>query len=74
MSPSFAKLIREAVKLPLQQRMKLAKALLDSIPAYREPLTLEELEQRAKEVESGKVKPVSSDKFDAHIARLRKWL
>ena len=71
MSRSLAELAREAVELPLQDRMKLANALLDSTPAFREPLTLEELEHRAEEVESGKVKPVSSGKFDAHITRLR---
>jgi hypothetical protein len=51
--------------------MKLAKALLDSTPTFCEPLTLEELECRAEEVESGKAKPISSDEFDAHITRLR---
>ena len=61
-----------AFQLPEIQRVKLASALLDSIPPHREPVTLEELERRAEEVESGKVKPVSSEKFDAHIARLRK--
>ena len=72
MSCSLAKLVREALKLPLQERMKLANALLDSTPSFREPLTLAELEQREEEVESGKAKPISSDEFDAHIARLRK--
>jgi putative addiction module component (TIGR02574 family) len=61
-----------AFQLPETQRVKLASTLLDSVPPHREPVTLEELERRAEEVESGKVKPVSSDKFDAHIARLRK--
>jgi putative addiction module component (TIGR02574 family) len=61
-----------AFQLPEIQRVKLASALLDSIPPYREPVTLEELERRGEEVESGKVKPVSSDEFDKHIARLRK--
>jgi putative addiction module component (TIGR02574 family) len=61
-----------AFQLPAFQRAKLASALFDSIPPYREPVTLEELERRAEEVESGKVKPISSAKFDAHIARLRK--
>jgi hypothetical protein len=52
--------------------MELASLLLDSVPPYREPVTLEELEGRTEEVESGKAKPISSDKFDAHLARLRK--
>ena len=61
-----------AFQLPESQRAKLASALLDSIPPHRAPVTLAELERRADEVESGKVKPVSSDEFDAHIARLRR--
>ena len=61
-----------AFQLPEIQRVKLASALLASIPPHREPVTLAELERRAEEVESGKVKPVSSHKFDAHLARLRK--
>jgi putative addiction module component (TIGR02574 family) len=60
-----------AFQLPEIQRVKLASALLDSVPPHREPVTLEELERRAEEVESGKVKPVSSDEFDAHITHLR---
>ena len=61
-----------AFQLPPAEQMKLASALLDRIPPHRSPVTLAELERRAEEVESGKVKPVPSDKFDAHIARLRK--
>jgi putative addiction module component (TIGR02574 family) len=60
-----------AFQLPEIQRAKLASALLDSIPPHRPPVTLEELKRRADEVETGKVKPVSSVEFDAHIARLR---
>jgi putative addiction module component (TIGR02574 family) len=52
--------------------MKSRKALKVSIPPRRSPVTLEELERRIDEVESGKVKAISSDEFDAHIARLRK--
>jgi putative addiction module component (TIGR02574 family) len=61
-----------AFQLPEAERVKLAGELLDSVPPHREPVTLEELERRAEEIESGKVKPVSSDEFDAHISRLRK--
>jgi hypothetical protein len=38
----------------------------------REHLTLKELERCAEEIESGKVKPVSSDAFNAPISQLRK--
>ena len=69
---TLAAVKKMAFQLPENQRARLASALLDSIPAHREPVTLEELERRAEEVESGKVKPVSSEVFDAHIARLRK--
>ena len=61
-----------AFRLPKSQRAKLASALLDSIPPHREPVSLAELEERAEEVESGKVKAVSSRQLDAQIARLRK--
>jgi putative addiction module component (TIGR02574 family) len=61
-----------AFQLPKRQRAKLVDALLNSITPHREPVTLDELERRADEVESGKVKAVSSREFDAHISRLRK--
>jgi hypothetical protein len=61
-----------AFQLPETQRAKLAHALLDSIPGHRAPVTLDELEKRAEEIESGNVKPVSGRKFEAHLARLRK--
>ena len=61
-----------AFQLPPNQRAKLASALLDSIPPYREPVTLEELERRADEIESGKVRPISGAKFMANLVRLRK--
>ena len=61
-----------AFLLPKGQRAKLASALLDSIPPHRAPVSLAELERRADEVESGKVKAVSSRQLDAQIARLRK--
>jgi putative addiction module component (TIGR02574 family) len=61
-----------AFQLPKAERVKLASALLDSIPPHREPVTLEELEHRAEEVESGKIRPISSEEFDANIARLRR--
>ena len=40
--------------------------------SHRLPVTLEELERRIDGTESGKVKPIFSDEFDAHIARLRR--
>ena len=61
-----------AIKLPLAQRLKLADAMWKSIPPMREPLTLEELEARVEEIESGKVKAISNEQFDEELALLEK--
>jgi putative addiction module component (TIGR02574 family) len=60
-----------AFKLPLTDRLKLVKALQKEIPPMRKPVTLEELERRADEVDAGTAKLVSSEEFDAKIAQLR---
>jgi len=57
---SLTLLKQEALKLPKAQRLKLASALLDSVPTAEEPLTLEELDRRADELKSGKVKGIPS--------------
>jgi putative addiction module component (TIGR02574 family) len=67
---TLAILKKAALQLPETQRMKLANALVESIPPHREAITFEELERRADEVISGKVKAVSSEEFDAGIDRL----
>jgi len=61
---------KAALKLPENQRMKLANALVESLPPHREAVTFEDLERRADEVISGKVKAVSSEAFDAGVDRL----
>jgi putative addiction module component (TIGR02574 family) len=61
-----------AVQLPPAQRMKLADALLDTIPPMRKPVTLAELEARIDEVASGKVKAVSGEIFDAELDEMEK--
>ena len=61
-----------AIKLPLRQRLKLAEAMLETLPPLREPVTLEELERRADEVLSGKVKAISSEEFDRDLAEMEK--
>jgi putative addiction module component (TIGR02574 family) len=61
-----------AIKLPLKQRMKLAEAMLETLPPMREPLTLAELEARADEVISGKVKAISEEEFDRDLAAMEK--
>jgi len=67
---TLATLKKAALQLPENQRMKLANALVESIPPHREAVTFEELERRAEEVISGKVKAVSSEEFDAGINQL----
>jgi hypothetical protein len=46
------------LKLPPQQRVKFAEALYDSVPVLRGSVGIEELERRAEEVISGKVKAI----------------
>jgi hypothetical protein len=67
---SLTLLKREALKLPKAQRLKLASALLDSVPAERTTPSYDEIELRADEALSGKVKMVSSLESKARIDRL----
>lgn len=56
-----------AIKLPPAQRMKLADALYGSIPILPPSVGLAELERRADEVLSGKVKGIPADVFLAEL-------
>jgi len=67
---TFALLKKAVLRLPENQRIRLANDLFSSIPPHREPATFEELERRADEVISGKVKTVSSREFDAGVDQL----
>jgi hypothetical protein len=67
---TLALLKREALKLPKAQRIKLAGALLESAPAPRPAPSLEEIERRAEEALSGKVKMISAHESKARIDRL----
>jgi hypothetical protein len=67
---SLTLLKREALKLPKAQRLKLASVLLDSVPAERFVPSYEEIERRADEALSGKVKMVSANESKARIDRL----
>jgi len=62
---SLTLLKREALKLPQAQRLKLASALLDSVSSERpideEPLTMAELDRRANDLKSGKVKGIPAE-------------
>lgn len=60
-----------AFKLPPADRLKLVRALQDDIPPRRKPVTLEELERRADEVDAGTAKLVSSKVFLARLRKLR---
>jgi putative addiction module component (TIGR02574 family) len=71
---TFAAIKKLALQLPLRDRMKLANAMWDSLPPRREPVTLAELERRADEVESGRVKTISSEEFHKRMERLKKSL
>lgn len=61
-----------AIKLPLAERLKLADAMWESIPPMREPVTLAELERRADEVESGKVKAIPGSVFIAELKEMKR--
>jgi hypothetical protein len=61
---------REALKLPKAQRLKLASVLLESVPAERAVASYDEIERRADEALSGKVKMVSAAESKARTDRL----
>lgn len=71
---TFTAVKKLASKLPLRDRLKLADAMWESVPPMREPSTLEELERRADEIESGKVKPVPASEIDVLLARFEKTI
>ena len=60
-------------RLSRAQKLKLAGELLDeSVPKFREPVTLAELERRADDVASGCVKAVPGHVFDADLDEMEK--
>lgn len=61
-----------AIQLSPAQRLKLADALLETIPPMRKPITLAELESRIDEVTSGKVKAIPGEVFDAELDEMEK--
>jgi len=67
---SLTQLKREALKLPKAQRLKLASLLFESAPAHRPAPSDEEIERRADEALSGKVKMISAQDSKARIDRL----
>ncbi len=67
---SITQLKREALKLPKAQRLKLASLLFESAPAPRPVPSGAEIERRAEEALSGKVKMISAQESKARIDRL----
>jgi len=67
---TLALLKREALKLPTAQRLKLASVLFESAPAPRSAPSFEEIERRADEALSGKIKMISAVESKARIDRL----
>ncbi len=67
---TLALLKKEALKLPKAQRLSLAGALLESAPAPRSIPSYDEIEERAEEALSGKVKMISAEESSARIERL----
>ncbi len=61
-----------AIKLPLKQRLQLADALYETLPPLRGSVGLAELERRADEVISGKVKGIAWEQFELEIKKMRK--
>jgi len=61
-----------AIKLPLKQRLQLADALYETLPPLRGSVGLAELERRADEVISGKVKGIPWDEFKKELTKMRK--
>ena len=70
---SLTLLKREALKLPKAQRLKLASALIESVPIEpeidEEPLTIEEVDCRAEEMKSGKVKGIPAETVHSSARR-----
>ena len=74
MKPSA--IAKQALHLPVKERAKLAQRLLESLDdlteAEAEKLWIAEAERRAKELDEGKVRPVSADELERRVrAQLR---
>ena len=72
---SIAEIQKAVSHLPEAERGTLAAWLLDSLPPHsREDASVEGIEEAARrreELNSGRVRPLSSDEFWASIERLR---
>lgn len=67
---------KEVLALPLEDRARLAEKLLESLENLSEQefeqLWLDEAVRRAKEIDEGKVKLVSSEEFERRVQALLK--
>ena len=61
-----------AIKLPPKQRLQLADALYESLPILPGSVGLAELERRADEVISGKVKGIPWEEVERELRNMRK--
>jgi putative addiction module component (TIGR02574 family) len=67
---------KQVLELPVEERAKLAHRLIESLDELSEEeaekLWLAEAERRAREIDTGKVKPVSAEELERRVrARLR---
>jgi putative addiction module component (TIGR02574 family) len=67
---------KEALELPVAKRAKLAQRLLESLDQLSaeeaEKLWLSEAARRAREIDDGKVRPVTADELERRVrARLK---
>jgi putative addiction module component (TIGR02574 family) len=69
---SLAAVKKPAIKLPPKQRLQLADVLYESLPILPGSVGLAELELRADEVISGKVKGIPWEEFKKELTEMRK--
>lgn len=70
MAMNFAELKARALRLRPAQRAKLVSALIQTLDKHEEkPITVEELDRRAEELSSGRVKGVPAEEMLASARR-----
>lgn len=73
---TMAEIERTILALPVEQRVRLAETLLDSLPPLSEIGSqadeLAEVERREREIESGHVQPLSETEFWKQVEANRK--
>ena len=73
---AIQELEKTVLALPLEQRVLLAESLLGSLPpqsdVWPEEDELAEVERREREIENGRVQPLSQDEFWSRVEASRK--